>query len=101
MFPSVVFRSWLLLGIATLTSFLPLIKAQSLSQTASSSSIPGLASQRFEVTDGILANTQVFAVQPNTRLLQEELNKLDVSAVDWAATDSSGNPRPDDIGESW
>lgn len=81
MFPSVVFRSWLLLGIATLTSFLPLIKAQSLSQTASSSSIPGLASQRFEVTDGILANTQVFAVQPNTRLLQEELNKLDVSAA--------------------
>ena len=82
MLSSVVFRIWLLFGIAIpLTSFLPLIKAQALSQTASSSSIPGLSSQRLEVADGILGNTQVFAAQPNTRLLQEELNKLDVSAA--------------------
>lgn len=82
MLSSVVFRIWLLFGIAIpLTSFLPLIKAQALSQTASYSSIPGLSSQRLEVADGILGNTQVFAAQPNTRLLQEELNQLDVSAA--------------------
>lgn len=69
-----------------LAFFLPLVKAQSLSQTASSSSISELTAKRLEpainsiksVADG---NTQAVTAQPNTTLLQERLNKLDISAA--------------------
>jgi beta-lactamase class A len=89
MFSSVVFRCWLLFGVAVPSAFLlPLVKAQALSRTASSSSISGLPA-RLEpamnsiksVADGMTGRTQVVAAQPNPTLLQERLNNLDVSAA--------------------
>lgn len=86
MFSSVVFCCWLLFGVTTpLSFFWPLVKAQSLSRTASSSSISELTAKRLEPATNSMKsvadrNTQVVTAQPNTTLMQR-LNKLDISAA--------------------